>query len=76
MIASYGSSLKKFVKLGPLPPFGLDRRARIQFGRVDGGELRSPPELNNVVGEQHQLPLEGRGQGTFSSHERASKLQW
>ena len=32
---------------------------------VDGGELRSPPELNNVVGERHQLPLEGRGQGSL-----------
>ena len=32
---------------------------------VDGSELRSPPELNNVVGERHQLPLEGRGQGSL-----------
>ena len=32
---------------------------------VDGGELRSPPELNDVVGERHQLPLEGRGQGSL-----------
>ena len=32
---------------------------------VDGGELRSPPELNNVVGQRHQLPLVGRGQGSL-----------
>ena len=32
---------------------------------VDGGELRLPPELNNVVGKRHQLPLEGRGQGSL-----------
>ena len=30
---------------------------------VDGSELSSPPELNDVVGERQQLPLEGRGQG-------------
>ena len=33
---------------------------------VDGDELRSPPELNNVVGQWHQLPLEGRSQGSLS----------
>ena len=32
---------------------------------VDGGELRSAPELNNVVGKRHQLPPEGRDRGSL-----------
>ncbi len=30
---------------------------------VDGSKLWFPPELNNVLGERHQLPLEGWDQG-------------